>query len=130
MNAEEIRLNESHRRDAHWKKWGPYVSERQWGTVREDYSPNGTAWEYFPEDICIRISVTNRGPDASGLDLLPTLWFRNTWSWDTRAEKPCLRQESGQVVRCEQRYLGVRKLFCEGAQEFLFTENETNHQKI
>src|SRR6266446_2185796 len=50
MNAEEIRLNESHRRDAHWKKWGPYVSERQWGTVREDYSPNGTAWEYFPHD--------------------------------------------------------------------------------
>src|SRR5436190_15284877 len=50
MSAEQTRLNESHRRDAHWKKWGPYVSERQWGTVREDYSPNGTAWEYFPHD--------------------------------------------------------------------------------
>src|SRR6266704_25559 len=50
MNAEEIRLDESHRRDAHWKKWGPYVSERQWGTVREDYSSTGAAWEYFPHD--------------------------------------------------------------------------------
>src|SRR5947199_1775113 len=50
MSAEQTRLDESHRRDAHWKKWGPYVSERQWGTVREDYSANGTAWEYFPHD--------------------------------------------------------------------------------
>src|ERR1039457_6793974 len=50
MTPEEQRLDESHRRTKHWKRWGPYLSERQWGTVREDYSPNGTAWEYFPHE--------------------------------------------------------------------------------
>ena len=50
MNAEEKRLDESRKRKIHWKRWGPYLSERQWGTVREDYSPNGTAWEFFPHD--------------------------------------------------------------------------------
>src|SRR5258708_39502403 len=50
MKAEEKRLHDSHRRAAHWRRWGPYVSERAWGTVREDYSQDGTAWEYFPHD--------------------------------------------------------------------------------
>ena len=50
MTPEEQRLEESHQRTKHWKRWGPYLSERQWGTVREDYSPNGTAWEYFPHE--------------------------------------------------------------------------------
>jgi hypothetical protein len=50
MTAEERRLTESHERRVHWKRWGPYLSERAWGTVREDYSPGGTAWEYFPHD--------------------------------------------------------------------------------
>jgi hypothetical protein len=50
MTQEEIRLAADHDRKAYWKRWGPYLSERQWGTVREDYSPNGTAWEYFPHD--------------------------------------------------------------------------------
>ena len=50
MTAEEQRLEESHQRTKHWKRWGPYLAERQWGTVREDYSPDGTAWEYFPHD--------------------------------------------------------------------------------
>ena len=258
MNPEADRLEESKQRKSHWKKWGPYVSERQWGTVREDYSPNATAWEYFPhdharsrayrwgedglagicdrhqticfaialwngrdpilkerlfgltgnqgnhgedvkeyyfyldstpthsymkclykypqaaypydrlveegrrprtepefelldsdvfhedryfdvfveyakdgpEDICIRISVVNRGPEKASLELLPTLWFRNTWSWDTCCEKPVLYKESENVVRVEQSYLGVRNLFCEGAQELLFTENETNFERI
>src|SRR5581483_1104413 len=49
-NAEELRLEESRLRKVHWKRWGPYLSERQWGTVREDYSPYGTAWEYLPHD--------------------------------------------------------------------------------
>src|SRR5437764_5286513 len=48
MTKEEIRLEESRQRKRHWKRWGPYLSERQWGTIREDYSPYGTAWEYFP----------------------------------------------------------------------------------
>ena len=48
--AEEIRLEESHTRKRHWKRWGPYLSERSWGTVREDYSADGDAWRYFPHD--------------------------------------------------------------------------------
>src|SRR6266498_3211794 len=50
MTQEEIRLAESRDRKKHWKRWGPYLSERAWGTVREDYSPHGNAWEYFPHD--------------------------------------------------------------------------------
>ena len=50
MTGEESRLEEARDRRAHWKRWGPYLSERQWGTVREDYSPDGTAWDYFPHD--------------------------------------------------------------------------------
>ena len=48
--AEEKRLEEARREIAPWKKWGPYLSERQWGTVREDYSEDGNAWEYFTHD--------------------------------------------------------------------------------
>jgi hypothetical protein len=48
--AEQVRLTEDQERTKYWKRWGPYLSERAWGTVREDYSPNGTAWEYFPHD--------------------------------------------------------------------------------
>ena len=50
MTAEDNRLEESRDRNAHWKRWGPYVSERAWGTVREDYSRHGNAWEYLPHD--------------------------------------------------------------------------------
>jgi len=62
MNAEENRLEESRRRKVHWKRWGPYLSERQWGTVRDDYSPYGTAWEFFPHDHA------GRAPIAGGED--------------------------------------------------------------
>src|SRR6266852_3781992 len=48
MEAEKLRLLETARREQHWRRWGPYLAERSWGTVREDYSPDGTAWEYFP----------------------------------------------------------------------------------
>lgn len=50
MTPEEIRLQQDRERTAYWKRWGPYVSERQWGTVREDYSRDGTAWDYFPHE--------------------------------------------------------------------------------
>src|SRR5436309_7970866 len=50
MTREEARLKEAEERSAHWRRWGPYLAERQWGTVREDYSPYGTAWDYFPHD--------------------------------------------------------------------------------
>ena len=254
LTAEEIRLEESRTRQSHWKRWGPYLSERAWGTVREDYSEHGTAWEYLshdaarskayrwnedgiagisdrhqrvcfaialwngrdpilkerifgltgnegnhgedvkeyyfyldstpthsymkylykypqagfpyaqlveenrrrgkgerefelldtgvfdenryfdveveyakgtPEDLLIRVNVSNRGPEAAELHLLPTVWFRNTWSWQNGAAKPVLR-EAGGAIDIE----GQRRLFCEGAPELLFTENETNTRRL
>jgi hypothetical protein len=263
MTAEERRLAEAKARTAHWKRWGPYLSERQWGTVREDYSPHGTAWDYFPhdharsrayrwgedgllgisdnhqrlcfalalwngkdpilkerifgltgpqgnhgedgkeyyyyldstpthaymkglykypqaefpyarlveenarrgrretefelidtgvfdqdryfdvqveyakaetDDILIRITATNRGPDQARLHLLPTLWFRNTWSWDHGAARPALRCErsvKGPVVVAEHPAMAERyHLYCEKQPELLFTENETNHRRL
>ena len=65
MTAEEQRLEESHQRTKHWKRWGPYLAERQWGTVREDYSPGGTAWEYFPHDMA-RSRAYRWGEDGIG----------------------------------------------------------------
>src|SRR5262249_46224048 len=81
-----------------------------------------------PEDIGIRITVVNRGPEAAPLVLLPTLWYRNAWSWGD-SPKPAMRRNGAQSVICDERYLGVRKLFCEGADELLFTENETNFER-
>ncbi len=264
MTKEEVRLEEAQERTAHWKRWGPYLAERQWGTVREDYSPYGTAWDYFPhdharsrayrwgedgiagitdnhgrlcfalalwngrdpilkerlfgltgnegnhgedvkeyyfyldstpthsymkflykypqapfpytalveenrrrdrhapefelidtgvfdenryfdvvveyakaapDDILVRITATNRGPEPAELHLLPTLWYRNTWSWDTSGpERPTLRAGNGgdghAVVEGEHPSLGGRWLYCEGAPELLFTENETNAERL
>ena len=65
MSAELKRLIEDKEKKARWKRWGPYLSERQWGTVREDYSPNGTAWEYFPHDHA-RSRVYRWGEDGIG----------------------------------------------------------------
>ncbi len=258
MTKEEIRLAESRDRKKHWKRWGPYLSERAWGTVREDYSPHGNAWEYFPhdharsrvfrwnedglagfcdrhqlicfsvalwnehdpilkerlfgltgnegnhgedvkeyyfyldstpthsymkylykyphaeypysqlidenrrrgknqsefelldtgvfsenryfdvvveyakgdvEDILIKISATNRGTQAARLRLLPTIWFRNTWSWGAGDPRPSMRQIPG-AVELDHPGLGKRWLYCENSPQFLFTENETNAKKL
>jgi hypothetical protein len=259
-DAEEARLRETRERKADWRKWGPYLSERQWGTVREDYSQNGNAWSYFthdqarsrayrwgedglagisddrqflcfalalwngrdpilkerlfgltneegnhgedvkecyfyldstpthsymkylykypqaafpysdlvltnrkrsradleyelldtgvfdddryfdvfveyakaaPEEILIQISVWNRGPEAAILHLLPTLWFRNTWSWTRPTpSKPVLRQRGAQVVAASHPVLGDRYLVCDREVPILFTENETNLQRV
>ncbi|PYV26438.1 MAG: glucosidase, partial [Acidobacteria bacterium] len=268
MTKEEIRLEESRLHKAHWKRWGPYLSERQWGTVREDYSPYGTAWEYFPhdhararayrwgedgiggisdrhqlicfalalwngrdpilkerlfgltgnegnhgedvkeyyfyldstpthsymkflykypqaefpyaalveenrrrgkqspefelldtgvfdqdryfdvlfeyakatpEDILIRITAYNRGPELAKLDLLPTLWFRNTWSWGRpdlagQCEAPKLAPvrdvRGASVIEARHDYYGRRWLVCECSPPLLFTENETNFKRL
>jgi len=258
LTAEGQRLEESRSRVAHWKRWGPYVSERAWGTVREDYSSNGNAWGYLPhdharsrayrwnedgiagisdrhqkicfalalwngrdpilkerifgltgsegnhgedvkeyyfyldstpthsymkylykypqrefpyaelveensrrgklasefelvdtgvfeddryfdvtieyakadvEDILIRISATNRGPESSQLNLLPTVWFRNTWSWDHSVTKPQLKR-TGNAIELIEPELGRRWLQYEGSPELLFTENETNTERL
>ncbi len=261
MTHEELRLKQSQDRSSHWKRWGPYVSERAWGTVREDYSPNGTAWDYLthdqsrskayrwnedgiagicdrhqnicfaialwngkdailkerlfglngnegnhgedvkecyyyldstpthsymkmlykypqktfpygqlveenrkrdksqpeyelidtgifddnryfdvfveyakaePDDICIQITVANRGPEAADVDLLPTLWFRNTWSWKADSPKPALRffDDHSPTVALDDLHYGRRWLACEGTPTLLFTENETNYERL
>jgi len=262
LNAEQKRLEESRDRKSHWKRWGPYLSERQWGTVREDYSEYGTAWDYFPhdqarsrayrwgedglggisdrhqttcfalalwngqdailkerlfgltgsegnhgedvkeyyfyldstpthsymkylykypqrafpyrqlvennrrsknepefelrdtgifddnryfdviveyakaspEDMLIRITAHNRGPEPAELQLLPTIWFRNTWSWDPAAKRPMLsvepRRTAGPAIRVEEPAYGTRWLVCEGSPELLFTENESNNERL
>jgi len=263
MNAEQKRLEEARTYTSHWRRWGPYLSERQWGTVREDYSADGTAWEYFPhdqararayrwgedgllgisdnhqrlcfalalwngrdpflkerlfglsnregnhgedvkesyyyldntpthsymkalykypqaefpydrlitenrrrtrdlaefelidtgvfdqdryfdvfveyakvgpEDILIRITAVNRGPDPAPLHLLPTLWFRNTWSWSPGAAKPSLRlepsDEAGIVISAEHPTLGRMWLAAPAGARPLFTGNETNAVRL
>jgi len=83
-----------------------------------------------PTDILIHIGVANRGPEPATLDLLPTLWFRNSWSWGVRGYKPSLTvlPEADQSVQilAEHETLGRYHLTCEGAPELLFTDNETN----
>ncbi len=261
--AEWQRLEEDARREKHWRRWGPYLSERAWGTVREDYSPYGTAWEAFPhdharsrayrwnedglagicdrhqyiclawafwngrdpilkerifgltgnegnhgedvkeyyfyldstpthsymkclykypqaafpyarlieenrrrgrgeleyelvdtgvfqenryfdvvveyakgspEDILIRLQVVNRGPDPAELTVLPTLWFRNTWSWGLDVRRPRLRKgepvRDMSVIELNHDYYGDRRLLCEGAPNLLFTENDTNTRRL
>lgn len=267
MTAEHIRLVEARKQRAGWKKWGPYLSERQWGTVREDYSESGDAWNYFShdqarsrayrwgedglagisddhqhlcfalalwngrdpilkerlfgltnsegnhgedvkeyyfyldstpthsymkylykypqsafpyedlvvtngrrtrsdyeyelldtgvfdgdryfdvfveyakasaEDILVEITVCNRGPEPAALHVLPTLWFRNVWSWGNETARPGLRQraesrgggEGGAVIAASDEALGERFLHCEGAASLIFTENETNTERL
>ena len=87
-----------------------------------------------PEDILIEISASNRGPDRATLDVLPTLWFRNTWTWWSDAQKPSSKQIPGkagsQVIATSHSELGERYLYCEGNVPLLFTENETNNERI
>src|SRR5881296_2845551 len=263
MSAEATRLEETRTRRVHWRRWGPYLADRQWGTVREDYSAHGTAWDSFPhdharlrvyrwgedgilgisdnhqrlcfalamwngrdpilkeryfgltgsegnhgedvkeyyfyldntpthsymkglykypqaaypyarlveenrrrgrrdlefelaetgvfdggryfdvtveyakaasDDILIRISATNRGPEAAHLHLLPTLWFRNSWSWDPGAKRPRLAAEKAgavaTVVAEHPEMEGLHRLSCEGAPELYFTENESNQERL
>ena len=257
--TEQKRLNEAREAQIPWKKWGPYLSERQWGTVREDYSTDGNAWDYFshdqarsrayrwgedglgglcddkqklcfavalwnerdpilkerlfgltnsegnhgedvkeyyfyidstpthsymkylykfpqreypyadlietnrrrsreefeyelldtgvfdddryfdvfveygkegPEDILIRITVHNRGPEAARLRVLPTLWFRNTWSSGGGAPKPSLRQSVPGAIHVSHEEVGEYELWCDGAPDLLFTENESNTHRL
>ncbi|HTV63784.1 MAG TPA: glucosidase, partial [Verrucomicrobiae bacterium] len=258
MTAEEKRLKEAWNEKVPWHRWGPYLSERQWGTVREDYSEDGNAWGYFthdqarsrvyhwgedglagisddkqqlcfalalwngkdpiikerlfgltnsegnhgedvkeyyfyldstpthsymkylykyphnaypydnlvhtncerdrkayeyelidtgvfdqdryfdvfveyakesPEDLLIQISVFNRGPAPAELHVLPTLWFRNLWSWQSKVKKPVLRRV-GNAIHAVHAELGERYLHCEGGAPLVFTENETNNRRL
>jgi hypothetical protein len=95
-----------------------------------------------PEDILIRITASNRGPSAAVLHLLPALWFRNTWSWGNGGPKPsmsklCCLPEGASLnespatgIQLKHDYYGQRWLLCDGLPELLFTENETNEQRL
>ncbi len=253
--AEHLRLAEDPQVGGAWKRWGPYLSERQWGTVREDYSPDGTAWEYFPhemarsrayrwgedgiagwsddqqrlclalalwngrdpilkerlfgltnsqgnhgedvkesysyldatpthsyqkmlykypqcefpygrlveenrnrgrdapefelidtgafdddryfdvfveyakaspDDILMQVTIHNRGPAAAWIDVLPQLWFRNTWSWSEAPGKPELRAVGQNAIGAHDAKLGDYVLSCDGEPELLFCENDSN----
>jgi hypothetical protein len=268
VDAERRRLDEDERREKNWKRFGPYLSERQWGTVREDYSESGDCWSYFPhdqarsrayrwgedgllglcdrecricfavalwngkdpilkerlfglggpegnhgedvkelyyyldatpttsyakalykypqaafpyetliqkngsrgrdqpefeledtgvfeesryfdvqveyaketpDDVLIRITVSNRGPDPAKLHVLPTLWYRNTWSWGCKHEgcwvKPALRQKGDDLLAGNHATLGQSCFRVAPGPDgrlpaFLFTDNETNTQKL
>ena len=81
------------------------------------------------EDILVKITVANRGPETANLRLLPTVWFRNIWSWGGNDPRPELHQAgsaSNPVVELNHTQCGNRWLHCEGSPELLFTENETN----
>lgn len=257
-------MEEAQTRKRDWKCWGPYVSERAWGTVREDYSADGSAWDYFPfehavskafrwnedgiaaicdrrqricfglsfwngrdpilkerlfglagpegnhgedvkeyyyyldstpthsymkylykypqavfpydnlkeenrrrdksqpefelidtgvfeenryfdifieyakadfDDICIRVTAFNRGDQAAGLHLLPTIWFRNRWSWYNEFDRPELKQiETGinelSAIHLTEPHRGQFRLTCADADQLLFTENDTNFEKL
>jgi hypothetical protein len=263
MTEKQIHLQQPQIQDPKWQQWGPYLSERQWGTVREDYSENGDAWAYFshdqsrsrayrwgedglggisddhqllcfalalwndkdpilkerlfgltnsegnhgedvkeyyfyldstpthsymkylykypqgaypyddlvsknrqrsrnefeyelldtgifdgdryfdvfveyakesPADILIKITVCNRGPEAAPLTVLPTLWFRNTWSWGNTESRPLIRADepvkNASVADAFHPQLEHMFLYCEGKPRLLFTENETNRQRV
>ena len=81
----------------------------------------------------IKISVYNRGPEAAVVHVLPTLWFRNTWSWWPGTPKPSLKQvpaKNSLAVEASHSLLGDRYLYCEADAELLFTENETNNERV
>src|SRR5437762_2090213 len=157
MTREEQRLEEARTRTKHWKRWGPYLSERQLRIVEENRRRGKTQPEFelihtgifdqdryfdiFVEyakadvnDILIRIHAVNRGPDPAPLHLLPTLWFRNTWSWGSGDPKPSLRLAAGssgfKILGAEDTSLGKMWLASEGNPEVLFTENESNSGRI
>src|SRR6185369_7992405 len=86
-----------------------------------------------PRDILIQISVANRGPDAAALHVLPTLWFRNTWTWWPDQPKPSLQEKAGQntvTIETSHAELGGFQLHCDGNPKLLFTENDTNAERI
>jgi hypothetical protein len=259
MTAERLRIEQAARRKKHWKRWGPYLAERAWGNVREDYSANGDAWSYFPfedshlrayrwtedglagicdnhqrlcfalalwntrdpilkerlfgltgkqgnhgedvkecyyyldstpthsymkclykypqteypyrrlveensyrtrndaefeltdtgvfdgnryfdvfteyakahvEDILVRITVINRGPDTAPLHVLPTLWFRNTWSWSYGQPKPELSKRGSRCISIRESTLGEYQFEFEGDATLLFADNETNSERL
>src|SRR5262245_48831675 len=105
---------------------GVFADDRYWDVQVEFAKADA-------EDTLVRITATNRGPEPAVIHLLPHLWFRNTWSFDASLPRPGL--EAGHHSRCavvaaRHELLGQRYLYCEGAGELLFTDNETNRYRL
>ena len=83
-----------------------------------------------PEDILIQITIVNRGDEAAILHLLPTLWFRNTWSWSPNSKKPLLTLDKDKLIKTSHPELGDQWLYCDAPDSILFTENESNKEKL
>ena len=88
-----------------------------------------------PNDILIQITAANRGPDTATLDILPTLWFRNCWTWGWGTPKPGMTKAAAHtagtsVIEARHNTLGQRSLLCSGSPELLFTDNDTNEKRL
>src|SRR5438132_1230010 len=161
MTEEEKRLAETVAL-VHWRRWGLYKypqAEFPYARLVEENARRARAHPEFElteagvfakdryfdvfaeyakvttDDILIRLTVVNRGPEPATLHLLPTLWFRNMWTWEVDAERPTLRRGgrvSGRMfIRADHRGLGrTYRLYCEGEPELLFTDNETNFRRL
>src|SRR6185312_11666009 len=86
-------------------------------------------------DILIKVTATNRGPSAAPLHILPTIWFRNTWSWGRDVTRPNLQErtptQSGiDIIGADHHQLGNYALYCEPAEKLLFTENDSNLERL
>ena len=120
-------LTENARRDRRAPEYelldtGAFDADRYWD-VTVDYA------KAAPDDLCIRVSVRNAGPDAATLHVLPTLWFRNRWSWDPEAARPEIREADGALV-AQDAVLGTMALTGDGAPEPLLCDNETNTRRL
>jgi Mannosylglycerate hydrolase MGH1-like glycoside hydrolase domain len=106
---------------------GVFTDDRYFDVVAE-YAKSS------PEECFIRITVTNRGPESAAIHLLPTLWFRNTWNWWPEQGKPHLaaskKVDGASVIAASHPDLGDRQLYCDGAPALLFTENDTNGERL
>jgi hypothetical protein len=101
---------------------GVFDGDRYW-EITADFAKAG------PEDMLIRLAIRNAGPETAEIDVLPTLWFRNTWSWGLGDVAPVIRDEGGALI-AEHTELGRRTLVCDGAPELLFCDNETNTERL
>jgi hypothetical protein len=101
---------------------GAFDEDRYWDVV-VDYA------KAKPDDLCLRVRVRNAGPDAATLHVLPTLWFRNRWSWEPEVARPQIREEGGVLV-ADDAVLGTMTLSASGSPEPLFCDNETNTHRL
>jgi hypothetical protein len=101
---------------------GAFAEGRYWD-VTVDYA------KAAPDDVCLRVRIRNAGPDRASIDLLPTLWFRNRWSWDPVVTRPSIRERDGSLV-AEDAELGSMVLIGNGASEPLFCDNESNARRL